>query len=99
MLGAEPAGIRPELAADAQQAGKIYHIGHVASVDFDQPDQIELRQWPAFVEALRNFGWIEGKNFVFDRRRVTTRAGVRDRAPGRASLRARVDTSEERHVE
>jgi putative tryptophan/tyrosine transport system substrate-binding protein len=68
------------VAAHAQQAGKIYHIGHVASVDFDQPDQIELRHWPAFVEALRNFGWIEGKNFVFDRRRVTTRDSLRQAA-------------------
>jgi len=49
-------------------------------VDFDQPDQIELRHWPAFVEALRNFGWIEGKNFVFDRRRVTTRDSLRQAA-------------------
>ena len=65
------------VAAHAQQAGKIYHIGHVASVDFDQPDQVELRHWPAFVEALRNLGWIEGKNFVFDRRRVTTRDSLR----------------------
>jgi hypothetical protein len=37
------------VAVRAPQAGKIYHIGHVASVDFDQPDQIELRHWPAFV--------------------------------------------------
>jgi putative ABC transport system substrate-binding protein len=65
------------VVAHAQQPGKIYHIGHVASVDFDQPDQIELRHWPAFVEALRNFGWIEGKNFVFDRRRATTRDSLR----------------------
>lgn len=65
------------VAAHAQQPGKISHIGHVASVDFDQPDQVELRHWPAFVEALRNLGWIEGKNFVFERRRVTSRDSLR----------------------
>ena len=56
------------LPARAQPPGKVYHIGHVASVDFDQPEHVDLRQWSAFVQALRNLGWIEGKNFVFVRR-------------------------------
>ena len=60
------------LAAPAQQAGKIYHIGHLASVDFDQPGQAELRHWPAFVQALRNLGWVEGRNFVFEHRRAAS---------------------------
>jgi putative ABC transport system substrate-binding protein len=60
------------LAAPAQRAGKIYHIGHVAAVDFDQPGQAELRHWPAFVQALRNLGWLEGKNFVFEHRRAAS---------------------------
>ena len=66
--------------AHAQQAGKIYHIGHVASVDFDQPEQVELSHWPAFVQALRNLGWIEGKNFVFERRRASSRTSLRQAA-------------------
>src|SRR5262249_35617930 len=35
-------------AAHARQAGKVYHIGHVASVDFDRLEQVELRCWSAF---------------------------------------------------
>ena len=27
-------------AAHAQPAGKVYRIGHVTSIDFDQPEQI-----------------------------------------------------------
>src|SRR5690242_2876346 len=78
------------VAAHAQQAGKIYHIGHVASIDFDRPDQVELRHWPAFVEALRNLGWIEGKNFVFDRRRVTSRDSLRQAAEDLVRLKVDV---------
>ena len=61
------------LAARAQPAGKVYHVGHVTSVDFDQPEQVvDLRHWRAFVQALRNLGWVEGKNFTFERRTVST---------------------------
>src|SRR6059036_1831157 len=31
-----------------QQAGKVYRIGHVAPTDFDQPERIDQRGWPAF---------------------------------------------------
>jgi putative ABC transport system substrate-binding protein len=77
------------LAARAQQPGKVYHIGHVTSVDFDQPEQVELRHWTAFGEALRNLGWIEGKNFVFDRRTVTSRDSLSQAAEG--LVRVKVD--------
>jgi len=67
-------------AAHAQQASKIYHIGHATAVDFDQVEQVELRQWSAFVQSLRSFGWIEGKNFVFDRRMALTATALREAA-------------------
>jgi putative ABC transport system substrate-binding protein len=57
--------------ADAQQAGKVYRIGHIAPLDFDRPDRQEQRSWPAFVQGLSSLGWIEGKNIVFERRMVT----------------------------
>ena len=63
-----PSLLLAPFAAHAQQAGKVYRIGHVAPADFDQPERIDQRGWPAFVQALRSFGWIEGKNFVFERR-------------------------------
>jgi ABC-type uncharacterized transport system substrate-binding protein len=75
-----PSLLLAPLAARAQQTGKVYHIGHVASVDFDQPEQVELRHWPAFVQALRDLGWIEGKNFVFERRRVPSRTSLQQTA-------------------
>jgi len=56
------------LAAHAQPAAKIHRIGHIATPEFDQPDPTEQRAWPAFVDALKGLGWIEGKNFVFERR-------------------------------
>ena len=56
------------LSAEAQQAGKVYRIGHVSPVDFDRPERMEQRSWPAFIQGLRSLGWIEGKNIVFERR-------------------------------
>jgi putative ABC transport system substrate-binding protein len=68
------------LAAHGQQAGKVYRIGHVAPADFDQPERIDQRAWPAFVQALRSYGWIEGKNFVFERRVLSSQASLREAA-------------------
>ena len=31
------------LSAEAQQAGKVYRIGHVSPVDFDRPERMEQR--------------------------------------------------------
>ncbi|MGH7303111.1 MAG: ABC transporter substrate-binding protein [Candidatus Rokuibacteriota bacterium] len=75
-----PGLVLAPLAAHAQPAGKVYHIGHVASVDFNDPEQVELRHWPSFVQALRKLGWIEGQNFVFDRRRASSRADIQQAA-------------------
>lgn len=77
-------------AAQALPPGKVYHIGHVGSVDFDQPEQVELRQWPVFLQALRNLGWIEAKNFVFERRSVTSRGSVQTAAEEFARMKVDV---------
>ena len=68
------------LTAHAQQAGKVYRIGHVAPADFDQPDPMAERAWPAFLEGLKKLGWIEGKNFVFEHRMTSTRTGIQQAA-------------------
>ena len=68
------------LAAHAQQAGKIYRVGHLATAEFEQPDPTEQRAWPTFIEALKSLGWIEGKNFVFERRTSSTRTGIQQAA-------------------
>ena len=75
-----PSLLLAPFAAHAQQAGKVYRIGHVAPADFDQPERIDQKGWPAFVQALRSFGWIEGKNFVFERRVLSSQASVREAA-------------------
>ncbi len=56
---------------EAQQAGKIYSLGHIVPRNFEQPDQSEQRSWPAFVEGLRSLGWVEGKNITFVRRPIS----------------------------
>jgi putative tryptophan/tyrosine transport system substrate-binding protein len=52
------------LAARAQQAGKIYRIGFLAN-DPTIPAQPAGK---AFVDGLRESGFVEGKNFIVERR-------------------------------
>lgn len=46
------------LAAQGQPPGKVSRIGHVAPVDFDRPERMEQRSWPAFVQGLSSLGWM-----------------------------------------
>ena len=55
------AAVAVPLAAEAQQAAKMYRIGHIASGAWRE-------DWPAFVKGLSRFGWVEGKNIVFEHR-------------------------------
>jgi hypothetical protein len=48
----------------AQQAAKVYRIGFLSAGAQVQPS----KNWSIFVDGLREFGWIEGKNIVFDQR-------------------------------
>jgi putative tryptophan/tyrosine transport system substrate-binding protein len=51
------------LAAEAQQAGKIYRIGVIsASSPSSDPN------WEVFVEKLRELGYVPGQNVVIERR-------------------------------
>jgi len=49
------------LAAEAQQAGKVYRIGYLStrSSTTGMPPEV-------FRQGLRELGWIEGRNIVFD---------------------------------
>jgi putative tryptophan/tyrosine transport system substrate-binding protein len=60
LLGATAAWPR---TAHAQQAGKVYRIGVLGAGVVPPP---ELRA--VFSEALRDLGWIEGKNIIIERR-------------------------------
>jgi len=49
------------LAAEGQPAGKVYRVGFLATVE-------NPRAWEAFLQGLRELGWVEGKNIVTERR-------------------------------
>jgi len=51
------------LAAEAQQAGKTYRIGWLGNTPPGDPATIAI-----FQQSLRDFGWVEGQNIVFERR-------------------------------
>src|SRR5687768_16832620 len=55
------AAVAAPLAAQAQQAGKVYRIGQLGNTPNPPMDSV-LR------ESLRERGWIEGKNLIFERR-------------------------------
>jgi putative tryptophan/tyrosine transport system substrate-binding protein len=49
------------LAAEAQQAGKVFRIGFLSLREVPTSSSIYIK---AFYESLLEYGWIEGKNFV-----------------------------------
>lgn len=51
------------LAAEAQQTGKVFRLGHIFTGDL-------APSWAAFVQGLSSLGWVEGKNFVFEHRKI-----------------------------
>jgi putative ABC transport system substrate-binding protein len=74
------------LAAQAQQAGKVHRIGYLTSgTSTDAPQRIDV-----FRQALRELGWVEGKNIVIEYRIAEGRL---DRLPDLATelVRLKVD--------
>ena len=53
------------LAAEAQQAGRVYRIGVLMN---KASDPAESRQWQGLWLGLRERGWIEGENILIDLR-------------------------------
>jgi putative ABC transport system substrate-binding protein len=52
------------LAAEAQQAGKVYRIGYLSA-----PTRASVENaLQAFLRALRDLGWVEGQNLVIEYR-------------------------------
>jgi putative ABC transport system substrate-binding protein len=74
------------LAAHAQPAGKIYRIGYLSSGSSTTAPH--LRE--AFLQRLRELGWVEGQNIVIDYRAAEGRS---DRLPDLAAelVRLKVD--------
>ena len=50
----------------AQQAGKIYRIGILGNVPLTEPGGARL--WEAFIQGLRDVGYVEGRNLVIEYR-------------------------------
>ena len=64
------------LAAEAQQAGKVYRVGFLGNAPITDP------VWKALSTGLRERGWVEGHNFVWERR---FSEGRNERFPGLAA--------------
>jgi putative ABC transport system substrate-binding protein len=66
-LGALASGLlAAPLAAAAQPAGKIYRIGILGNVPLTDPGGARL--WEAFIQGLRDLGYVEGRNLVVEYR-------------------------------
>jgi putative ABC transport system substrate-binding protein len=52
--------------ADAQQPQKIYKVGRLSAGSAKDP--LSIATYDAFREGLRDLGWIEGSNIVFENR-------------------------------
>src|SRR5262245_63844591 len=53
------------LAAEAQQSVRVWRIG---LLDYASPDPTRLAQWKAFQDRLRELGYVEKENVVFQPR-------------------------------
>ena len=56
-------------AARAQQAGKVYRLAWLSGTPIVGSDV-----WTEFVAAMRNLGWIEGKNYTVENLRYEGRS-------------------------
>jgi putative ABC transport system substrate-binding protein len=73
-------------SVQAQQQGKVYRIGTLEHSSASGREHL----WEAFRKGLRELGYHEGKNVVFEQRWAM---GDRDRLPGLAAelVRQKVD--------
>jgi hypothetical protein len=54
------------LVASAQAPPKMFRIGLLASSGPSSPESRHI--WPGFLQGLRDLGWVEGQNVVFEGR-------------------------------
>jgi putative ABC transport system substrate-binding protein len=57
--------LAPPLAAEAQPAGKVWRIGWLS---FSPPTSLSKRFSEAFLQGLRDYGFVEGQNVIIERR-------------------------------
>ena len=70
------------LPSDGQQPAKVYRIGFLVAHPFTPAIPVLARNWEAFVEGLRERGYIEGQNLVIEFRYTE---GQDERAPSLAA--------------
>ncbi len=81
-------GLLAPLAAEAQQAGKIYRIGILGNVPLTDPGSARL--WGKFVQGLRDLGYVDGGNITIE---YLSSEGKYERLPALAAdlVRLKVD--------
>src|SRR2546427_387423 len=67
------------LAAEAQQAGKVARLGYLSLLTSPPTSPSPLRA--AFLQGLRDFGWVEGSNLAIEIRKPERRPGEGPPAP------------------
>jgi putative ABC transport system substrate-binding protein len=80
--------IAAPLVAAAQPAGKVYRVGILGNVPLTDPEGARL--WGAFVQGLRELGYVEGQNLTIEHR---SSDGQHERVPALADalVRLKVD--------
>ena len=76
------------LAADTEQPGKVFRIGILSNVPPTDPEG--ARVWGAFIQGLRDLGYVEGQNITIEHR---SSEGKFERLPDLAAelVRLKVD--------
>jgi putative ABC transport system substrate-binding protein len=64
LAGTGVAVLAAPLAAEGQPAGKPSRIAYLGGTPFTSGDRV----WDAFVQGLRQLGWVEGQNIVIEQR-------------------------------
>ena len=66
------------LAAEAQQAGKLYRVGYLSAGSQESSEHLNQ----AFLRGLKDLGWIEGQDLIVERRWAE---GTNERLPALAA--------------
>ena len=66
MRGIVGALLAQPIIGGAQPAGRVYRIGYIGNTATNTPE--DDRVWAAFVQALREGGYVEGRNLVIEQR-------------------------------
>ena len=74
------------LAAKAQQTGKVFRIGLLGNISLAEPEGARL--WGAFIQGLRDLGYVEGQNITIELR---TSEGKYERLPSLAAELVRLN--------